>query len=355
MHTRRDFLLNAARAAVVATSPGSIVLAAAGLAPIKIANAAGSLNLVMAELMRQRRLLESFGLSPEILGVSDGTKILGGVVSGFVDASFMSGFGQVFPAIERGAPIRIIGGGALLPVLALFSGRPDIKILKNLEGATVGTGAVGALVYQLTVTLLRKYQVDVSRIKFVNIGSNADIFRAVGAGTVDAGVGEAALIGAASQYGVHMIEHGNMSVELNDYTYQGAWTTERKIATERDTLVRGLAAYGQLYRFVQRPDSRMAFLQARKSVFPRSPETDHELSWNYIQTYRPFAVDLALSPDRLRYMQELNVGFKVQQGILPFDRVADMSLASDAVKLLGGQCAGQGGISRGWRPRATWA
>ena len=56
--------------------------------------------------------------------------------------------------------------------------------------------------------------------------------------------------------------------------------------------------------------------------------------WNYIQTYKPFAVNLVLTPDRLRYVQELNVSFKVQKSVLPFERVADMSLAADAVKLL---------------------
>jgi hypothetical protein len=35
-------------------------------------------------------------------------------------------------------------------------------------------------------------------------------------------------------------------------------------------------------------------------------------------------------------MQQLNVSFKVQKEILPFERVADMSLAADALKLLGG-------------------
>ena len=145
-----------------------------------------------------------------------------------------------------------------------------------------------------------------------------------------------ALIDVAGQYGVHAIEHGNMSVELKEYTYQGAWASERKIAGQRDMLVRGLAAYGRLYRFVQQPDSLKAFVKARKVVFPRAPDSEHEVMWNYIQTYRPFAVNIAVSPERLRYMQELNVSFKVQQHVLPFERVADMSLAADAVKLLGG-------------------
>jgi len=30
----------------------------------------------------------------------------------------------------------------------------------------------------------------------------------------------------------------------------------------------------------------------------------------------------------------MNIGFKVQKEILPFERVADMSLAADAVKLI---------------------
>jgi hypothetical protein len=46
-------------------------------------------------------------------------------------------------------------------------------------------------------------------------------------------------------------------------------------------------------------------------------------------------VDLTLSPERLRYMQELNIRFKVQKQTLPFERVADMSVAADALKLLG--------------------
>jgi NitT/TauT family transport system substrate-binding protein len=65
--------------------------------------------------------------------------------------------------------------------------------------------------------------------------------------------------------------------------------------------------------------------------------SDHQALWNYIQTYKPFAVNIALEPERFHYMQMLNVGFKVQKEILPFERVADMSLAADAVKLLDGR------------------
>ena len=41
-----------------------------------------------------------------------------------------------------------------------------------------------------------------------------------------------------------------------------------------------------------------------------------------------------MSEERVRYMQQLNVDTGVQKTILPFDKVADMSLARDALKLL---------------------
>lgn len=301
---------------------------------IKIANAAGALNLAMAELMRQQKFLESFGVAPEFLTVADGTRILGGVVSGSVDVSMASGFAQVFPAVEHGAPLKILAGGALLPALALFSSKPDIKTPRDLAGKTIGTGSVGALVHQLTVALLDKYGVDTTSIRFVNVGSSADIFRAVAAGTVEGGLADVTLIQEAAAHHVHLVEHGNLSSELPEYTYQGAWTSDRTIKAERESLVRTLAAYARLYRFVQDSGSRDAFLRARRSVFPNAPEREHMAQWSYIQTYRPFAVDLVLSPERLRYVQELNLRFRTQKAVMPFERIADMSLARDALKLV---------------------
>jgi ABC-type nitrate/sulfonate/bicarbonate transport system substrate-binding protein len=301
---------------------------------VKIANAAGALNLVMAELMRQQRFLESLGLAPEVLAVADGTRILGGLVSGSIDVSTMSGFGQVFPAIARGAPIKILAGGTLLPSLALFSAAPNVRTLKDLEGKSIGTGSIGALVHQLTVTLLQKYGVDTTKMQFANIGSSADILRAVSAGTVAGGAVDVTAMGAGADHPIHLIEHGNMSIELPEYTYQGAWTLARNIETERDTLVRTLAAYAKLYRFVQNPQSKDAFIRARHAVFPKASASEDEAQWTYIQNNRPFAVDLVLNTERLRYIQALNVKFNIQKEILPFERVADMSLAREALGLL---------------------
>jgi ABC-type nitrate/sulfonate/bicarbonate transport system substrate-binding protein len=300
---------------------------------VHIATTAG-VNLTMWELLRQQKFLESFDVQSDVIAIADGSKILGGIYSGSVDVSPMSGFSQVFPAIERGADIRIINAATLVPMLALYSGKDTVQSLKDLEGKIVGVGSLGALGHQLTVTLLRKYSVDVASVRFVNIGSSTDVFKGVIAGTVDAGVGPASYFNDATWYKVHAIPNGNMSLELPGFTHQAGWTSKRIIEAKRDLLVRVLAAYAKLFRFVEQPSAMDAFIKARKTVFPNAQEREHLNEWNFLQTAKPFAKDLILSPERVRYMQQTNLDFHVQKVMLPFERVADMSLAHDALKLL---------------------
>ena len=123
-----------------------------------------------------------------------GSRILGGVVGGSIDAPFVSGLGHLFPAVLWGADLKVIGGALLTPAVALLTGKPDVRTLKALEGRTIGSGSVGALIYQLAVTLLKTNGVDVARAN---------------------------------------------------------WASNCTIPTQRDRLVRGLAAHAKLYRFVQ--------------------------------------------------------------------------------------------------------
>ena len=138
------------------------------------------------------------------------------------------------------------------------------------------------------------------------------------------------------KYKIRLIPESDMSTELGEYTYQGAYTTQAAIDTKRDVLVRTLAAFGKLYRFVHDPASKDAFLKARKTAVPTASNEENEALWRFIQRTKPFAANLVLTPERLDYMQKLNVELGVQQKALPFEQVADMSLARDAVKLLGG-------------------
>jgi ABC-type nitrate/sulfonate/bicarbonate transport system substrate-binding protein len=292
--------------------------------------------MALQELLKQQGYFDEFGLAPTTLNVADGSKLMGALFSGSSDICILSGFSQVFPAVEKGGKMKIVAGAGLLLQDAIYSAKPDIKRVKDLEGGrTVGSGSPGALLHQFTVALLRKKGVDVSKVKFVNVGSSASVFNAVVAGTVDAGPSLIDVYPEQKKYGVHSLEDGDLWKELPEYTYQGSYAADRAITEKRDALVRVLAVYGKLYRFLSLPNSHDAFMRARAAVLKKSDAAEGEFEWQFAQKYKAYDTDLTLSQERIDYMQKLNVEFGIQKKVLPFNEVADMSLAKDAVKLLG--------------------
>jgi ABC-type nitrate/sulfonate/bicarbonate transport system substrate-binding protein len=300
--------------------------------PVNIVNTSGSTNLVLGQLLKQEGFFKEFGLDPKVVNVSDGNRVMGALISGEMDICPASGFSQVLPAIEKGAKIKVLGGGSLLPLQALLTKRPDIKTLKDLEGRTIGTGAPGSLLHQVTVALLRKYNVDLSKVTFANVGASPDVFRGVVAGTIDAGPVETWMEG---KQGLRTIEHGQMYKELPQFVNQAAFTTEAAIANKRDALVRTLAAYARLYRFIMSPGSKEAFVKASAIALSKVDPEEATHQWEFFQFYKPFAAALVLNEAQINYMQDLNISLGLQRARLPFNQVADMSLAQDAVKLLG--------------------
>ena len=317
---------------------GRSALAATALKPVHIINAGGNPTLVLQELLKQQGYFEQLGLDTTTENLGDGTKMMAGLISGGADLTLLSGFSQMFPAVERGAKMKIIAGSSLVPQLTVYSKKPEIKSLKDLEGKIVGTSSPGALLHQLMIALFQKHGVDDKKVQFVNIGGSANVFRAVVAGTVDAGPAPIDVYEDQEKYGIHSLSDANMWSEIPEFTYQAAFTTDETIAKKRDVLVRVLAAYAKLYRFVHGPDSKEAFVKAWLAVLKGKDQAqmrrEAEHQWKFYQKLKPFAVDLVLSEQRVEYMQRLNMKVGKQTKILPFNEVADMSLAREALKLI---------------------
>lgn len=315
---------------------GAPLPASAQSQTVNLVGAAATAGAALQDLMKSEGFFRKFGLEPNIVSVADGSKLMGAVIGGSSDLVVISGFSQVLAAIEKGAKLKLIAATRFLVDDVIYSKRPDVRRLKDIEGRTFGSGSPGALLHHMTVALLRKKGVDPAKVRFVNIGSSSDVFRAVVAGTVDAGIALNDVYPERARYGVHALEDGLVYNELPEYTYQASYSSDRAIAAKRDLLVRTLAAYGTLYRFICGPDSRTAFIRARIAVTKGTTgPAEGAAEWEFIQKYKPYAVDLVLSEERVRYMQQTNLELGLQKKMLPYDQVADMSLARDALKLMG--------------------
>jgi ABC-type nitrate/sulfonate/bicarbonate transport system substrate-binding protein len=304
---------------------------------VNIVCAAGNLTATLGALIEEQGFFDKYSLDARTVYVSDGTKVLGSVVSGDMDVCTLSGFSNVLTAMQRGANLKIINGGVVLGQQTVVTNRPDIKSVKDLAGKTIGVGALGAQLHQIMLALLLKKGVDPSTVTWTNVGSTADVYRAVVQKTVDAGPAQIDVLPTLDKNGLHTLTDGDMWINIPDYPFQAGFANENVIKQKRDILVRMLAAYATLFRFVEGPNSRDAFRSARRKALSGSGQAFDEGSdfqWEFFQKNKPFAKDLLLSAEQINYLQDLNVRTGVQTVAMPYDRVVDMSLARDAVKLL---------------------
>ena len=337
--SRRDVIrLGGGLLALGATAPFHPVLAAGQLADlpyeVHIVNTGSNATLVVQALLDQLGYLNEFNVKTTTTNVSDGTKLMGSLISGESDICLLSGFSQVLPAIEKGAKLKVVGAANQLIAQALYSSNPEIKKVEDLKGKTIGTGAIGALLHQMTVALLRKHGVDAADVQFVNIGSSAAVFKSVVAGKVDAGPAMTDVYDQQDAYGVHAV--ADFWSELPEYPYQGSYASEAAIQDKREGLVRVLAAYCKMYRFMMDdPNAEEAFMQAYKSAVGASEEAQGRMMIKFTRENKTYTRDLILTQQQIDYMQDLNLEFDIQKGRLPFDEVVDLSLAKEATTLLG--------------------
>lgn len=331
---RRDFLLKGAAASAAmpfAALPTARAQGSAPLQQVNIIGTSGLTSLVMSALLSRTGFLTELGVSANFTNVADGSKVVAALITGDADICPGAGFSQVLAAIERGASLKIVGGAADKSFLSVFSANPAVRTLKDLEGRTVAVGALGTQLHQIMTGLFRKYGVDSRKVRFANVGASVDVLRAVKARVVDAGPSEAWHLGSP---GLHVVEKGETFNSLPEYISQAAFASNRAIAQKRDVIVKTLAAYLKLYRYIVSGDSDAAFMAASTTALGK---TDSELARGQLKFYReirPLTTDLLLNEARLKYMQDLNIITGAQKAMLSYDKIADMSLAREALSRL---------------------
>ncbi|RWR06883.1 ABC transporter substrate-binding protein [Sinirhodobacter populi] len=298
---------------------------------INIVTTAGNNGQAFIDIMHSQGFLSKYGLDAEFITAGDGTKIVVALLSGSADLCRAGGFGQVLAAIDRGAEMKVVGGAILTTAVGVYSANPDVRTLKDLEGRTVGAGAPGALLHQLMVAVMQKRGVDVGKVDFVNIGSSSQVLKAVVAGRVDAGPCQNDVHYQQAKYGIHCLSE--LWTDLPEYPYQAAYASTRALNGKRDTVVRCMAAFKEFYDFIQSDAGEGAYIDAFVRLLGEPAAQDAADQWRFFNQYKPF--DIEMPVERIEYLQRLNIEMGVQTDMIPLDRIIDMSIAEDAIRLIG--------------------
>lgn len=338
----RRSLLRAGAVAIGAAGAGSVLAACSssssqgattsggkGLTSINIINTDTTDTLAFQQILQDKGWLEAYGVKASTTNVADGVKATAAITSGSADIAVMSGFGQIFPLIAKGESLKLLGGTGQLANFEVWSAQPGINTLADLKGKTVGIGAVGALLDQVMLAMFHQEGIDPSSVTFVDIGSSADVFKAVVAKRIDAGLGSIGFAADEQKYGIHSV--ASVWKVLPDWVNQGSFSSVSAIKSKREGLIGTMAAYAHLFRYLQGPGSESDYVNAYIKVGGNAPTA--KALWNWYQQAHPFDTGIVLSPALVTYMQQMNILVKAQTSVLPYATVTDMSLARAAAKL----------------------
>ncbi|HEX6768116.1 MAG TPA: ABC transporter substrate-binding protein [Candidatus Binatia bacterium] len=167
------------------------------------------------------------------------------------DLHFSTSAGSALSAMLRGAEIKVIYTNIDRPGYQLWSGRSEIRQLKDLQGKRVGVTSRGDTQELSVRLLLRKHGLDANSVVYMPVGFGAQRLAALQAGSVDAvplGAGDFAQL---KQPRGHML--GDTEKEIR-FAYVGLAVASKLIAREPELVEKFLRSvikgreYARRYR-----------------------------------------------------------------------------------------------------------
>jgi NitT/TauT family transport system substrate-binding protein len=269
------------------------------------------------------------GLKVETVQVKDGALGLKALIAGELE-SLDGGAGEGIVAAMRGADVKTVG--CHWPGLphALFV-RGDINKVEDLKGKSIATSAPGSLPDNMMRTLLEKYGIPVSAVKFAAVGGDNDRYKALTAGIVDATVVSSEYL-PVSPPGIKILVTGRdvipnfMRLCLN--------MSGKTIAARPNDAIAFLAAEieGLRYAFAHRDET----IKLARELSQAKPD-DPRPAFVYDEFVKHKAVDpeIPLPMDKIAWMQDQFV----KNGTLPragdVNKIVDATLRTKALELVG--------------------
>jgi len=243
---------------------------------------------------------EKQGLKIEIQQFKGDTLALKALLAGELD-SYEGNPGSPMVAASRGADIKLVGCYWPGLTYAIYS-RVSIKSPAELKGKTFAISAPGALPDLVARAVLAQNNVTAADVKFTIMGSDADRFKALTAGIVDAAAASSGFAPEAEKAGVKMLVHAVDAVP--NYVRFCVYSTGKTLAARQDDAARFLAAEMAGFRYaLANRDQTLALTREITLAKPDNPLP----AFTYDEMKRLSAVDpdMPIPMNKLAWMRDL--------------------------------------------------
>lgn len=281
------------------------LVAVARTETVRVGTTTRGLDYLPLFLGQEKGLFREEGVNAEVLTLGTSIRVFPALIGGSIDL-FDTTLFVVFLAIEKGEKVEILGTPTKYAQFNLVT-RPELRQVKDLKGKRIGSTGVGSGQYFSLIAFMEKQGMRFpGDYSILTIGASVDSWRALQAGSIDAGV----LI-----FPFHIMgrQKGfNVLAELwryAQYPLGGIAVKTDWVRRNEDLVVRYLKGYLRAMEYTYTRRQEAEELAVRLMGYP--PDMAR-LGWEEYSRIGQWNRDLVLSPEAVKIM----LGFLVQSGEL---------------------------------------
>jgi ABC-type nitrate/sulfonate/bicarbonate transport system substrate-binding protein len=192
-------------------------------------------------MAQQERLFKKHGLDVELIHIPSSSRGIQAILAGEIAFSFMDGsnFAQ---ANLKGANLALVAGATNRQVFSLMA-RPEIKRIADLKGKKIGITRIGSSTHTSALYALGSGGLRTNDYQLLPLLEVPNIFTALSAGQIDAGVMSPPTNARAKKAG--FVELMNVAKEGPEFVSVAIGTSRSYIKANEDIVRRVVRAYAE--------------------------------------------------------------------------------------------------------------
>jgi NitT/TauT family transport system substrate-binding protein len=245
---------------------------------------------------------KKYGIDLKVLQFKGDALALRAMLAGELD-SYEGNPGAPIIAASRGGGVKIVGCYWPGLTYAIYS-KPGINSIAELKGKTFALSSPGSLPDLVVRAVLEKHNIPASEVHFSVMGSDADRFKAVSAGIVDAGAASTGFEPIAQKNNVKLLV--SIHDEVPNYLRFCINVSDKTLKERSGDLAHFLAAQMEAQRYALSHRDQVIALASKMT---NSPPGDPRAAFVFDEAKKVQAIDpeLKLPVDKLDWMQQLFV------------------------------------------------
>ncbi|HEY7218659.1 MAG TPA: ABC transporter substrate-binding protein [Candidatus Binatia bacterium] len=230
-------------------------------------------------MAQQEKLFKKNGLNVELLHIPSSSRAIQAILAGEIAVSFMDG-SNAAQAILKGANLALVAGATNRQVFSLMA-KPEIKKISDLKGKKIGITRVGSSTHTSALYALGSAGLRTTDYQILPLVEVPNIFTALAAGQIDAGVMSPPTNARAKKAG--FVELMNIAREGPEFVSVAVGTSRSFIKANEDVVRRVVRAYAEgVQIFKTNKSAALRMIQTQLKV--KEPEIQED-TYNQFREY----------------------------------------------------------------------